>query len=54
MWAAITGFPKGSRDPYLPWQPIMNFDAFGPDRMRPPEGVMVLSPIHVGAEWQIN
>ena len=54
VWAAITGFPKGSRDPYLPWQPIMNFDAFGPDRMRPPEGVMVLSPIHVGAEWQIN
>ena len=54
VWAAITGFPKGSRDPYLPWQPIMNFDAFGPDRMRPPEGVMVLSPIHVGAQWQIN
>ncbi len=54
VWAAITGFPKGSRDPYLPWQPIMSFDAFGPDRRQPPEGVMVLSPIHVGAQWQIN
>ena len=53
VWAAITGYPR-RREPYLPWQPIRSFDAFGPDRMRPPEGVMVLSPIHVGAQWQIN
>lgn len=54
VWAAITGYPKGTRDPYLPWQPVMSFDAFGPKRREPPEGVMALSPIYVGAEWQIN
>jgi ABC-type polysaccharide/polyol phosphate transport system ATPase subunit len=54
VWAAITGLPKKTRDPWLPWQPIMSFDAFGPDRRQPPEGVMVLSPIHVGAKWEIN
>ena len=40
LWTAITGFPKGKRDPYLPWQPLVSFEAFGPDRMEPPEGVM--------------
>jgi hypothetical protein len=54
VWAAITGYPKGNRDPYLPWQPVLSFDAFGPDRKEPPDGVMVLSPIYVGAEWQVN
>ena len=51
---AVTGFPKGQRDAYLQWQPLVSFDAFGPQRRNPPEGVMVLSPIHVGAEWQIS
>lgn len=54
VWVAITGFPKGKRDPYFPWQPVLSFDAFGPDRFEPPEGVMVLSPIYVGAQWQVN
>ena len=35
-------------------QPVLSFDAFGPDRKEPPDGVMVLSPIYVGAEWQVN
>lgn len=54
LWAAITGYPKGKRDPYLQWQPLVSFDAFGPDRFEPPEGVMTLSPIYVGAKWQIS
>jgi ABC-type polysaccharide/polyol phosphate transport system ATPase subunit len=54
LWAAITGFPKGHRDPYLQWQPLVSFDTFGPQRRNPPEGVMVLSPIYVGAQWQIT
>ncbi len=53
LWTAITGYPRGRRDPYLPWQPVISFDAFGPDRFEPPEGVMALSPIYVGAKWQI-
>jgi ABC-2 type transport system ATP-binding protein len=53
LWTAITGFPKGKKDPYLPWQPVVSFEAFGPDRMEPPEGVMALSPVYVGAEWSV-
>ena len=54
LWTAITGFPKGKKDPYLPWQPVVSFEAFGPERMEPPEGVMALSPVYVGATWQIG
>jgi ABC-type polysaccharide/polyol phosphate transport system ATPase subunit len=54
LWTAITGFPKGKKDPYLPWQPVASFEAFGPERMEPPEGVMALSPVYVGAEWDIH
>ena len=54
LWVSITGYPRGTRDPYLQWQPLVSFDAFGPQRREPPEGVMVLSPIYVGATWQIS
>ncbi len=54
LWFSITGFPRGRRDPFLQWQPLISFDAFGPQRREPPEGVMVLSPIYVGATWQIS
>jgi ABC-2 type transport system ATP-binding protein len=54
LWTAITGFPKGKKDPYLPWQPVVSFEAFGPERMEPPEGVMALSPVYVGATWEIR
>ncbi len=54
VWAAVTAVPRGKKDPYLPWGPVLSFDAFGPNRNVPPEGVMVLSPIHVGTDWQIN
>ena len=53
-WVAITGYPRGKRDPFLPWQPLMSFDAFGPDRVKTPQGVMGLSPIYVGAEWTVE
>lgn len=54
LWTAITGFPKGKKDPYLPWQPVVSFEAFGPERMDPPEGVMALTPVYVGAEWRVG
>jgi ABC-type polysaccharide/polyol phosphate transport system ATPase subunit len=54
LWAAMTGFTGGGHKPYLQWQPVASFDAFGPDRFDPPEGVMVLSPVYVGAKWQVN
>ena len=54
LWIAIAGYPKRKSDPYLPWQPVLSFDAFGPERMAPPEGVMAMSPVYVGAEWEVN
>ncbi len=54
LWAAMTGFAKGKGKPYLPWQPVASFDAFGPERFDPPEGVMVLSPVYVGADWEVT
>jgi ABC-type polysaccharide/polyol phosphate transport system ATPase subunit len=54
LWTAITGFPKGRKDPYLPWQPLVSFDAFGPERMDPPEGVMSMTPVYVGADWDVH
>jgi lipopolysaccharide transport system ATP-binding protein len=54
LWTAITGHPRGKHDPYLPWQPVISFDAFGPNRFEPPDGVMTLSPVYVGAKWAVN
>lgn len=54
LWVAVTGIPKDKRDPYLQWQPLVSFDTFGPESRRPPEGVMSLSPIHIGAQWEIH
>lgn len=54
LWAAMSGFNRGMGMPFLPWQPVSSFDAFGPDPFDPPEGVMVLSPVYVGADWQVS
>jgi lipopolysaccharide transport system ATP-binding protein len=54
LWPAMSARGKGNTKPLLPWQPIMSFDLMGPDRLNPPDGVMVLSPVYVGADWQVN
>jgi hypothetical protein len=32
----------------------MSFDVMGPDSYNLPEGVMVMSPVYVGADWEVN
>ncbi len=54
LWPAMSGHAGGKGKPYLPWRPVMSFDVMGPDQYAIPEGVMVLSPVFVGAEWQVN
>lgn len=54
LWTAVTAYPKRHRDPYLPWQPAASFDAMGPNLLEPPDGVMTMSPVYVGAEWTIE
>jgi ABC-2 type transport system ATP-binding protein len=51
IWAAMVGL-KNSQ--YMPWNPVLSFEAFGPGQFRPPDGVMILTPIYVKADWQIN
>jgi ABC-type polysaccharide/polyol phosphate transport system ATPase subunit len=44
---------RGSRR-YLAWQPVANFEVYGPPPTRAPNGVMVLSPVHVEADWAVD
>jgi ABC-type polysaccharide/polyol phosphate transport system ATPase subunit len=54
LWPAMAGHAKGMGKPLLPWKPVMSFDVMGPDLYRLPEGVMVMSPVYVGADWEVN
>ncbi len=50
----MTSFGKWAETPLLPWKPVASFDAFGPDVLQPPEGVMVAAPLHVGSSWEVQ
>jgi ABC-type polysaccharide/polyol phosphate transport system ATPase subunit len=54
IWAAMTSFGKWADTPLLPWKPAVAFDAFGPDVLEPPEGVMVATPLNVGTTWSVE
>jgi ABC-type polysaccharide/polyol phosphate transport system ATPase subunit len=54
VWAAMTSFGKWAAEPMLPWKPVVSFEAFGPDILEPPEGVMVAAPLHVGTVWDVD
>jgi len=54
LWPAMSGHAGGKGKPLLPWRPAMSFDVMGPVYQAPPEGVMVMSPVYVGADWQVN
>ena len=54
VWTAMTGFGKWSGNPYLPWKPATAFDAFGPEILEPPEGVIVAAPLYVGTTWDVE
>jgi hypothetical protein len=54
LWPAMSGHAGGQGKPLLPWRPVTSFDVMGPDAYNLPEGVMVVSNIYVGADWQVN
>ncbi len=54
LWPAMSGHAGGKGKPLLPWRPVMSFDVMGPDSFNLPEGVMVMSPVFVGADWEVN
>jgi lipopolysaccharide transport system ATP-binding protein len=51
IWTAMVGSKARQ---FMPWNPVVSFEAFGPDQFRAPEGVMILTPIYVKADWQVN
>lgn len=54
LWSAMRP-PVGSGiTAELPWQPVASFEAFGPDAVNAPSGVMVLSPVYVPADWELS
>ena len=53
LWAAAWAGTQAEARTMLPWQPVANFEAFGPVLVGPPPGVMVLSPVHVDAAWEL-
>jgi len=54
LWGAMRA-PRGSGiSAALPWQPLASFEAFGPNVIRAPNGVMVLSPVYVPTEWELS
>jgi ABC-2 type transport system ATP-binding protein len=54
LWGAMRA-PRGSGiSASLPWQPLASFEAFGPNVIRAPNGVMVLSPVYVPTEWELS
>ena len=52
VWTAMNGVRPPR--PCIPWKPVISFDAFGPEATRPPEGVMAMTPIYVGADWRVD
>jgi lipopolysaccharide transport system ATP-binding protein len=54
LWPAMSGHLRGKGKPLLPWRPVTSFEVMGPELPNLPEGVMVLSPVYVGADWKIN
>jgi ABC-type polysaccharide/polyol phosphate transport system ATPase subunit len=54
LWSAMRA-PVGSGImAQFPWQPVASFEAFGPNVIKAPTGVMVLSPVYVPADWELN
>ena len=54
LWCSIDRPPALGQEVYLPWQPMISFDAFGVEPRGGPEGVLIMSPVYVRADWEIN
>jgi ABC-2 type transport system ATP-binding protein len=53
LWVGMRHADDGKRT-YLSWQPVVPFEVFGPAPTKAPNGVMVLSPVHVDADWDVS
>jgi ABC-type polysaccharide/polyol phosphate transport system ATPase subunit len=55
LWASIEE-TRRQRAPtvYFSWRPVSAFDVVGMVPVKPPGGVMVLSPVHVDSSWELS
>jgi ABC-type polysaccharide/polyol phosphate transport system ATPase subunit len=54
LWSSLWGPQSDSAsDLSFSWRPIGSFDVIGERPVRPPAGVMLLSPVYVDAKWEI-
>lgn len=54
LWIGMRARANVGIKPYLSWQPVAPFEVFGPLPTKAPNGVMVLSPVHVDANWTVE
>jgi ABC-type polysaccharide/polyol phosphate transport system ATPase subunit len=53
LWgAAYRGWTNGQE--LLAWQPLAQFDVYGPELDAAPRAIVRLSPVHVDSRWQIE
>jgi ABC-type polysaccharide/polyol phosphate transport system ATPase subunit len=52
IWLAVAGPADLSAN--QTWRPIGSFDVFGPIAVEPPQGVVILSPVYVDANWELS
>ena len=55
LWSAMRGATSDAGvDLRFAWRPIGSFDVLGELPMKPPPGVMPLSPVYVDAQWDVQ
>jgi hypothetical protein len=54
LWLGMRARAGQRQQRYLEWQPVANFEVYGPLPTKAPNGVMVLSPVHVEANWDVD
>jgi ABC-2 type transport system ATP-binding protein len=54
LWAVVSSNRVGGPKLYMSWRPVASFDVLGVVPAKPPVGVMVLSPVHVDATWEVG
>jgi len=53
LWASAWRNRVAETKPLFPWGPVGSFDVVGAQPVKPPGGVMVLSPVFVDATWEL-
>jgi ABC-type polysaccharide/polyol phosphate transport system ATPase subunit len=53
VWGAVyKGWTQGEE--LIGWQPMVSFDAYGPELDAAPRAIVRLSPVHVDTEWEVD